>query len=180
MPASSATGNGRTCRQRSSCPATGSIYGSAISCRPTARLALGDYLLLDESALTGESLPVEKKAGDTVYSGAIVKQGEMDAQVTMTGTGHVLREDHPAPCGKTAAEPFPGRGPEDRGLPHPPRGRAREHRLYRRPHASRVPAGYSPVRAHPCGRLRSRPRCRHVLTVTLAVGAVALAKKKRS
>jgi len=52
-----------------------------------ARLALGDYLLLDESALTGESLPVEKKAGDTVYSGAIVKQGEMDAQVTMTGTG---------------------------------------------------------------------------------------------
>jgi H+-transporting ATPase len=51
-----------------------------------ARLAAGNYLLLDESALTGESLPVEKKAGETVYSGAIVRQGEMDAQVTATGS----------------------------------------------------------------------------------------------
>jgi H+-transporting ATPase len=50
-----------------------------------ARLVDGDYLSVDQSALTGESLPVSKKAADTVYSGAVVKQGEMVAVVTATG-----------------------------------------------------------------------------------------------
>jgi len=50
-----------------------------------AMLSTGNYLLVDESALTGESLPVEKKTGDTVYSGSIVRQGEMDAKVTTIG-----------------------------------------------------------------------------------------------
>ncbi len=50
-----------------------------------AVLGDGKYLLCDESALTGESLPVEKKTGDTVYSGSIARQGEMDARVTTIG-----------------------------------------------------------------------------------------------
>jgi H+-transporting ATPase len=50
------------------------------------RLGSGQFLLLDESALTGESLPVEKKSGDEAYSGSIVQQGEMDAVVTKTGS----------------------------------------------------------------------------------------------
>jgi H+-transporting ATPase len=50
-----------------------------------AVLGTGKYLLVDESALTGESLPVEKKSGDTVYSGSIARQGEMDASVTTIG-----------------------------------------------------------------------------------------------
>ena len=49
------------------------------------KLMEGDYLLVDEAALTGESLPVEKHVGDVAYSGAIAKQGEMNAVVYGTG-----------------------------------------------------------------------------------------------
>lgn len=49
------------------------------------KLLSGDYLLLDESTLTGESLPVEKHVSDLAYSGSIVRQGEMNASVVATG-----------------------------------------------------------------------------------------------
>jgi H+-transporting ATPase len=50
------------------------------------KLIAGDYLSIDQAALTGESLPVTKKAGADAYSGSIVKQGEMIAVVTATGS----------------------------------------------------------------------------------------------
>jgi H+-transporting ATPase len=50
-----------------------------------AKLVRAGYLSVDQSALTGESLPVDKKAGDDIYSGSIAKQGEMEAVVTATG-----------------------------------------------------------------------------------------------
>ncbi len=50
------------------------------------KLIEGEYLSVDQSALTGESLPVSKVAGDVAYSGAIVKQGEMVALVIATGS----------------------------------------------------------------------------------------------
>jgi len=49
------------------------------------KLVDGDYLSVDQSALTGESLPVTKRAGDEAYSGTVAKQGEVVAEVTATG-----------------------------------------------------------------------------------------------
>ncbi|CAM8928663.1 hypothetical protein QQ045_021341 [Rhodiola kirilowii] len=50
-----------------------------------ARLLEGDPLKIDQSALTGESLPVTKHPGQEVYSGSTCKQGEIEAVVIATG-----------------------------------------------------------------------------------------------
>jgi H+-transporting ATPase len=50
-----------------------------------ARLLEGDPLKIDQSALTGESLPVTRNPGDEVFSGSTCKQGEIEAVVIATG-----------------------------------------------------------------------------------------------
>ncbi len=51
------------------------------------RLLAGDPVEVDQSALTGESLPATLKAGDAAYSGSILRQGESDGLVYATGSG---------------------------------------------------------------------------------------------
>ena len=50
-----------------------------------ARLLAGDEVSVDQSALTGESLPASRKTGDPVYSGSILRRGEIGALVYATG-----------------------------------------------------------------------------------------------
>ncbi len=50
-----------------------------------ARLLDGDPVELDQSALTGESLPATRKPGEAVFSGSVVRQGEIGALVYATG-----------------------------------------------------------------------------------------------
>jgi H+-transporting ATPase len=50
-----------------------------------ARLLAGDPVEVDQSALTGESLPATREPGEAVFSGSIIRQGEIDALVYATG-----------------------------------------------------------------------------------------------
>ena len=67
------------------------VPGDVIRVRPgdiipaDIKLVEGEYLSVDQSALTGESLPVNKAPSEIAYSGSIAKQGEMVALVTGTG-----------------------------------------------------------------------------------------------
>src|SRR5664280_2779510 len=51
-----------------------------------ARLLEGDPVEVDQSALTGESLPATCAPGDAVFSASIIRQGEIGALVYATGT----------------------------------------------------------------------------------------------
>ena len=64
-----------------------------------ARLLGGDPVDVDQSALTGESLPATRKPSEAVFSGSIIRQGEIDAMVYATGantyfgkTAHLVQE----------------------------------------------------------------------------------------
>ena len=66
-----------------------------------ARLLDGDSIEVDQSALTGESLPAPRKPGEAVFSGSIVRQGEISALVYATGantyfgkTAELVQEAH--------------------------------------------------------------------------------------
>ena len=71
-------------------PATDIVPGDVVRLRVgdivPADLRLDDgQVLLDQSVLTGESLPVEQGAGGTAYSGSQVRRGEATGEVTATG-----------------------------------------------------------------------------------------------
>ena len=64
------------------------------------KITRGD-VLLDQSMLTGESVPIEAGAGTQTYAGALVRRGEALAEVTETGartkfghTAELIRTAH--------------------------------------------------------------------------------------
>ncbi len=66
-----------------------------------ARLLDGDSMSIDQSTLTGESLPATRNSGDAVFSGSIVRRGESNALVYATGaktyfgkTAQLVQEAH--------------------------------------------------------------------------------------
>ena len=142
-----------------------------------ARLLEGDPIEVDQSALTGESLPAPRKPGEAVFSGSIVRQGEIGAFVYATGANTYF--------GKTAQlvkeaqdrQPFPARGAQDRQLPdRPRRGPGGHHHrgLVLRGDAMLTTLQFAlvlTVAAIPV----AMPT---VLSVTMAVGARLLAKRE--
>lgn len=73
------------------------LQGRELVLGDTVRLRTGDVVPadikaahgtaeVDQSALTGESLSVSRKEGDTIYSGSILARGEVTGVVTATGT----------------------------------------------------------------------------------------------
>ncbi len=53
---------------------------------PADLTLISGELLVDQSMLTGESVPVEMEAGKTAYAGGLVRRGEAVAKVVATGT----------------------------------------------------------------------------------------------
>ncbi|EOY26003.1 hypothetical protein QUC31_011884 [Theobroma cacao] len=79
--------DGKWCEQEAAILVPGDIISIKLGdiIPADARLLDGDPLKIDQSALTGESLPVSKNSGDEVFSGSTVKQGEIEAVVIATG-----------------------------------------------------------------------------------------------
>lgn len=69
--------------------------GSRIRVRPGEKIALDGLVMLGESTvnqapITGESLPVEKRAGDIVYAGTLNESGSFEFESTATATDSTL------------------------------------------------------------------------------------------
>ena len=94
-------GSGSPRRRVSWCRATSSACAWATLCRRMRACWTGDPVEVDQSALTGESLPATRKPGEAVFSGSIIRQGEIGALVYATGantyfgkTAQLVQEAH--------------------------------------------------------------------------------------
>ncbi len=95
-------------------PAADLVCGDVVKLSLGGVVAADVHLLdgsvqLDQSMLTGESLPVEAGAGSDTYAGALVRRGEATAEVTATGvrtkfgrTAELVRTAHVVSSQQTA------------------------------------------------------------------------------
>ena len=95
-------------------PATEVVPGDVVKLSLGAVVAAdvkltGDEVLFDQSMLTGESVPIEARAGVQTYAGALVRRGEAEAEVTATGartkfgrTAELVRTAHVVSTQQTA------------------------------------------------------------------------------
>ena len=95
-------------------PATEVVPGDVVKLSLGAVVAAdvkltGGEVLLDQSMLTGESVPIEAGAGVQTYAGALVRRGEAEAEVTATGartkfgrTAELVRTAHIVSTQQTA------------------------------------------------------------------------------
>ena len=73
-----------------SLPAANLVPGDIVRVRqgdfvPADLKTIDSEVTVDQSAVTGESMPAEKKTGDMIYSGSIVQRGEATCVVISTG-----------------------------------------------------------------------------------------------
>lgn len=76
-------------------PADSVPLGATVRVRPGERIALDGQVTsgasaVDQAAITGESVPVDKAAGDTLFAGTINQNGEMQYRVTAVATNSTL------------------------------------------------------------------------------------------
>ncbi len=76
-------------------PVSGLVAGDRIILRPGDRIPVDAQVVegtsaVDESMLTGESMPVEKSPGTALYTGTTNRSGRLIAAVTATGEGTAL------------------------------------------------------------------------------------------
>jgi Cd2+/Zn2+-exporting ATPase len=76
-------------------PAAAVPVGSLLRVRPGERLALDGRVVtgnatVDQAPITGESVPVEKAPGDTLFAGSINQDGEFEYESTSTADGSTL------------------------------------------------------------------------------------------
>jgi len=82
------------------CPVKTVEIGATVRVRPGERIALDGVVKSGSSAVnqapvTGESLPVDKTAGDEVYAGTINQSGSLEIQVTALASDSTLTRIHP-------------------------------------------------------------------------------------
>lgn len=73
------------------------VRGDIVLVRPGEKIPVDGRIIkglsaVDESMITGESLPIEKKAGDTVVGGTINKTGSFEFKATKVGAETVLAQ----------------------------------------------------------------------------------------
>src|SRR5574337_1035649 len=89
--------------------------GQTVRVRPGERIALDGVVTsgassVNQAPITGESLPVEKGAGDTVFAGTVNERGSFEFRVTAGATdttlAHIIRSVHEAQSRRAPVQRF--------------------------------------------------------------------------